>query len=99
MRRGRAWRTWHWVALVGGSVAGLVAVAFLLDAMPRLAAPLIPAAWENRFGDLVETVLLHNRRTCEGAAGQRALENLSPGCVRRAVSNRSCALRCWTIGW
>ena len=76
MRRGRAWRTWHWVALVGGSVAGLVAAALLLDAMPRLAAPLIPAAWENRFGDLVEAVLLHNRRTCAGAAGQRALEKL-----------------------
>lgn len=76
LRRGRAWRAWHWVALVGGSVAGLVAVAFLLDATPRLAAPLVPAAWENRLGGLVETVLMHDRQTCKGVAGQRALEAL-----------------------
>ena len=60
----------------GGSVAGLVAVAFLLDATPRLAAPLVPAAWENRLGGLVETVLMHDRQTCKGVAGQRALEAL-----------------------
>ena len=76
MRCGRAWRAWHWVALVGGSVAGLVAVAFLLDAMPRMAAPLIPEAWENQFGGLVEAVLTHDRRTCKGEAGQHALEVL-----------------------
>jgi hypothetical protein len=99
LQRGRAWRAWHWVALVGGSVAALIAVALLLDAMPRLAAPLIPVAWEDRLGGLVEAVLTHDRRTCKGEAGSTHWRYWSPGCVRRAVSSRPSALRCWTIGW
>jgi Zn-dependent protease with chaperone function len=76
MPRDRAWRAWHWVALIGSSVAGLIAAALLLDAVPRLVAPLVPAAWEDRLGGLVQAALLHDRHTCKGVAGQRALEAL-----------------------
>jgi Zn-dependent protease with chaperone function len=76
MRRGRAWRPWHWLALIGGSLAGLIALALLLDAAPRLAAPLVPAVWEDQLGSLVQAELMRGHPVCKGADGQQALEAL-----------------------
>jgi predicted Zn-dependent protease len=74
--RRRHWRTLHWTALVGASLVALAGIALLLDAAPRLAAPLLPSSWEQRLGDLAETALIQNHPLCRESDGQQALERL-----------------------
>jgi Zn-dependent protease with chaperone function len=73
---GGVWRARHWAVLIGGALAVLVGTVVLVDRAPRLAAPLVPAAWEDRLGGLVEAGLTQGQRVCTGADGQRALETL-----------------------
>ncbi len=55
-----------------------------------MVAPLIPATWEDRLGDVVEATLTAGHRTCKRADGQRALDSLvnrlrTAGGIDRAV--------------
>ena len=72
----RRWRARHWATLFGALAATVVAGALLLDALPGLIAPLLPASWENRLGGWVEAAMFHDQPDCAGAAGQRALDTL-----------------------
>jgi beta-barrel assembly-enhancing protease len=76
LRAVRGWGTQDWTLAACLLLAVLAGGALLLDAGPRLAARLLPAAWENRLGDLVETRLQRDHRVCTAQAGQVALEAL-----------------------
>ncbi|HEX2115424.1 MAG TPA: M48 family metallopeptidase [Alphaproteobacteria bacterium] len=77
-RKRRRWRT---AAIVLGSLAAIAIVGGTLwFGLPLLAKPIaavVPQAFQDRLGKQVIAFIAGNRKTCDDAAGVRALERLT----------------------
>jgi Zn-dependent protease with chaperone function len=61
------------IAVIGCLIVLLLAV-LLVDMLPNLLLPAIPAGWYQRIGGVTETALLAQHPRCAGVDGQQALD-------------------------
>lgn len=76
LRAGSVWSRRRWVAAGGAIAASLAVAALLIDQLPSLLTPLVPARIERGWAAGIDGVLFANQRQCDGQAGIDALDDL-----------------------
>ena len=73
---GRRWTLRTWAGWTAGLLASVAAVVLLVDRLPSLLVPFVPASIEHGWSEAIQATVAAGAPRCAGAAGQAALTGL-----------------------